>query len=433
MHPPDPNPPSSSLAGQMAALYSSHLVRYILPLVTIPYLARVLGVETLGLLAFVQAFGFLLVQFLEFGFGLAMTKEVAQQRDSPQDLARLALGVFLAQVLLAACALLISWGVAETVPALGGEPRLFTLVIVAAILMGANPLWFLRGIEQMKLVASLEVLVQLLRTVGIFLWVHHPDDVWLVPLADCIAAGLSTVLGLGAVLRAIPWRVPRWSWAWHALRLSWPLFIVRAASTLFSACSVLILGFLASNTVVGYYTGAEKIASAVRKLFNPAFDALYPQMSFRVRQNPRQAFAFMKSAFWKMQALAAIFTIGTLVTAPWAIRILLGPGFEGAVPALRILAFLSPFIVINLCFGSHWLLVLGYQRHFVTIGLITGGLNVLLTGLTAAAYPLYAHWGAAASFIVSQGVASWMFLALVRRVGLPNDAPSTSPTPRARP
>lgn len=417
----------------MAALYSSHLVRYVLPLITIPYLARVLGVQTLGLLAFVQAFAFLIVQLMEFGFGLAMTKEVAQARDEPKELARLAMGVFVAQLLLACLALLISWTVASLVPSLSARPRLFWLAVLAAMLQGANPLWFLRGIEQMKLVASLEVMVQVLRTIGIFVLVHQAEDVWFVALADSVAAGLSTLLGVVFMLRLIPWRRPRWSWARQALLLSWPLFIVRAASTLFSACSILILGFLASKTVVGYYSGAEKIASAVRKLFTPAFDALYPRVSFDVRRDPHKAFAFMKTVFWKMQALAAVFTLGLLVTAPWAIRWLLGPGFEPAVPALRILAFLSPLIVVNLCFGSHWLLVLGFQKKFVSVGLVTGGLNVVLTGLTAAAFPLYAHWGAAASFIVSQLVAALIFAYLVHRLGIPGRVETSedadTPTP----
>lgn len=91
------------LAHNVVALYGVQFARYLLPLVTIPYLARVLGATTWGLVAFSQAFGAYASLVVEFGFDYAATREVAKIRDSRENLSSLVAGVLGAKILLAVC------------------------------------------------------------------------------------------------------------------------------------------------------------------------------------------------------------------------------------------------------------------------------------------------------------------------------------------
>lgn len=405
----------SALGGQMAALYAAHFVRYLLPLITIPYLARILGAEGLGHLVLIQAYAFFVIQWLEFGFGLSATQGVARHRDSPSRLATLASSVFGSQAGLLLVALGATAIVQHTVPMLGETPDLLWMGAVAGILQGSSPFWFLRGVERMKEVASLEVASRVVRTAGIFLLVRAPDDLWLVLASDLAASLLNAVVGLGLVCRLVPLRWPEAKGVLETLRESWSLFVVRASASLFSAGNVFVLGLYSSQATIAFFAGAEKIATALRMLFNPAFDALYPRMSFETSHAPDRAFRLLRRMLLILGTLSLGMSVGILIFAPLAVRLLLGPEFEASVGVLRIFALFPPVVVINLCLGSHWLLVRGHRRLFVSTGLFIGLLNILSTLVVARWRPEMAHQGAAVAFVLSQLLGAVVFTTVAWR------------------
>src|SRR5437660_5395102 len=89
------------LMKNMLALWGIQVYRKTIPLVTLPYLARVLGPEGWGMVAFVQSFAAFLVLLIEFGFEISATREVARCADSREKRAELFAGVLGAQAVLA--------------------------------------------------------------------------------------------------------------------------------------------------------------------------------------------------------------------------------------------------------------------------------------------------------------------------------------------
>src|SRR5580704_19568321 len=90
------------LVQNAASLYGVQIATYAVPLVTIPYLARVLGVSGWGLVAIAQGFGSYIALLGEYGFGLSATREVARQRDDREKLADIFAGVLGAKLALLA-------------------------------------------------------------------------------------------------------------------------------------------------------------------------------------------------------------------------------------------------------------------------------------------------------------------------------------------
>ena len=86
----------------LASLYGVHAFNYLIPLFTLPYLARVLGPEQWGALAFADAYARFVTLAIEYGFGLSATREIARIRHDPQARGRQLSGVFGAQLLLGA-------------------------------------------------------------------------------------------------------------------------------------------------------------------------------------------------------------------------------------------------------------------------------------------------------------------------------------------
>src|SRR5271156_4405241 len=83
------------------ALYGVQACTYALPLLTFPYLARVLGPSGWGVVVFAQAIGMVIASVVEYGFDISASRETSRQRDEPQRLSALISGVLGAKVLLA--------------------------------------------------------------------------------------------------------------------------------------------------------------------------------------------------------------------------------------------------------------------------------------------------------------------------------------------
>src|SRR5512134_3862244 len=83
------------------SLYGVQAAEMLLPLIAVPYLARVLRPEGWGLVVFAQSFAGWLSLLLEYGFNLSATREIARHRDRPAELTRIISGVTGAVVLLA--------------------------------------------------------------------------------------------------------------------------------------------------------------------------------------------------------------------------------------------------------------------------------------------------------------------------------------------
>src|SRR5437588_7625778 len=98
----------NTLFENVAALYSVQFSRKLLPLISIPYLARTLGPAGWGTVAFVGALAELIVLLIEFGFNLSATREIARRRDSKQLCGRIMAGVLGAQITLAAAGIAIA-------------------------------------------------------------------------------------------------------------------------------------------------------------------------------------------------------------------------------------------------------------------------------------------------------------------------------------
>src|SRR4051812_22986564 len=139
-----------------AALYAGQLAISVLPLVVLPYLARVLGPSQLGVVVFVQYFSFLLGAVLEYGFGLSGTRAVARARAEPGALADTVAGVVGAKLLLTGACLLLSLVLWPLLPIFRHAPDLLALGVALTLGQGLSPGWFYGGVEWLVFPTAVE-------------------------------------------------------------------------------------------------------------------------------------------------------------------------------------------------------------------------------------------------------------------------------------
>ena len=402
----------NSLFRNTIALYGVQFFRKLVPLFTIPYLARVLGPSGWGTVAFVLSFAGLLVILIEFGFTLSATREIARHRESADSCRDIVAGVVGLQIAIFGFAAIGSFLISRFLPVFDERPGLLLAALLFAFAQGFAPLWYLQGMERMQLAASLDISGKVLSLVCLLLLVHNPSDDWKVVVLQAIAPGLCTVAGLSIVYRTVPFRIPSIGLMRDALQKSWPMFLFRSGTALYGASNVFVLGFFASPTVVGYFAGAEKINSALYGLLTPVQDALYPRLSHLMHTSKEAGARLARVGSGVIIALGFCLGAFIFVAAPLLVSLLMGQNFEPAVRVLRILSTILPSASIAMSIGTQWLLPAGRDReaNFVIIG---GGLfNIVLACILA---PRFAQEGMAWGVSISEALIAICMIVMLRR------------------
>jgi PST family polysaccharide transporter len=180
------------------ALYGVQACTYALPLLTFPYLARILGPSGWGSVVFAQAIGSVIAIFVEYGFDISAARETSRHRDEPTRLSELISGVLGAKTILAVlcvCGALFSRRYTHHI---APSQALFWASTAWGVCQGINMLWFFQGLERMRLASALEVAGKVVATLSIFLLVRNPADGWKVMAAQCVgcvvAHGITIVM-----------------------------------------------------------------------------------------------------------------------------------------------------------------------------------------------------------------------------------------------
>ncbi|MGA8182110.1 MAG: oligosaccharide flippase family protein, partial [Terriglobia bacterium] len=402
-----------SLARNVASLYGVQFANYLLPLVTIPYLTRVLGPATWGLVAFAQAFGAYASIVIEYGFHLSATRAVARSRDSLDELANLVAGVMGARVMLAAGAVLLALLLESWIPMFRAHPVFLWAAVFWAVGQSFSMLWYYQGFERMRLVAVLDVAGKAAATAGIFILVRHPADGWKVLVLQGSGALLSVAVATAIVYRQVPFRLPTWRLVSNTLRMGWSMFLFQGSMSLYGAGNAFILGLFASPAAVGFYAGAEKLARALMGLMAPIHQSLYPRLSHLVQHNRPAAHRLARFSMFLMSSVGVVLSLAAFLGAPWAVPLILGRSFTASVPVLEILAALPLLDALGTLFGVLWMVPLGLNRQFNRVILAGGALNLVLAVVLA---PRFAQLGMAAAVVATEVfVVLSLYLTLRRR------------------
>ena len=404
----------SKLAGDAAALSLAHVVGLVVPFLTVPYLARVLRPEGFGLLLFAQSFSLWLVLVIEFGFDLSGTRIISRIRENPSGLAEVVLGVQSAKML--ALLLTIPFAVAAfiAVPLFHDNPVYLLWGFLFAGARGLSPNWYFFGQERMIAPAFLEAGGKVIAAIGVFLLVKIPEDGWRVLALQALGMG-------AAVAYMTRWMYSEVSWVWpslrpgfHMLKKSAGIFVFRGSSGLYMQANAFVLGLLTNPAVVGLFGGAERIIRAGISMLHPLSQAFFPRVSHSAVKDLEEAERLLWLSLVWIGGLSLIMGATSFLAAPILVNILLGPGYESAVPILQGLSVLVPIIGVGTVFGIQWALPWGFELPFSGLVVLAGSLNLVLAFVLV---PRFGGMGMASSVVIAEALVACGLVVLFLRKG----------------
>jgi polysaccharide transporter, PST family len=402
----------SKITQNAASLYMVQACRKLLPLVILPYLARVLGPAGWGNVAFAQGVGEFIAIFVEFGFILSATRDLAQSRGSKGECGRIAAGTFGAQAILATIGVLVAVVVSSQVPLLRSHPRLLCAGLVYGVAQGMMPTWLFQGLERMTLAAFLEIASKVAGLGAVFLFVHSPSDEWKVLFFQSLAPMVSLLAGIWVAQRHLTLYMPSFDMVLDSIKAGWKMFLLRSGLATYSSANVLILALFAPAGVVGYYASAEKVSRAVVGLLLPIRDAFYPRLSQLAAHSVKEGQRLTRISAYIEIAAGFLLSVVTFAGAHLIVRLVFGQTFEPAVPILQILALL-PFITsLSDAIGLQSLLPAG-KESLVMIAIVAGGLVNMAFAVMLA--PRFMAEGMAISVVLAEAAVCAVLMFIVAR------------------
>lgn len=253
-------------------------LNYLLPLITFPYLVKVLGTEYFGLLAFATATIVYFQIITDYGFNLTATREVSIHRNDKKKLTEIYSSVITIKGLLTVISFFFLCILVFSFEKFREYSIVYLLTFGTVIGQALLPIWFFQGIERMKYITILNILAKSIFTIAIFLFVKEPSDFYIVPLLTSIGFIISGSLALFIVKNQfkIIFTIQSLSTIKKYLIDGWHVFQQQFYVSMYGPFNIIILGLLTSNTVVGYYNIAEKVLIVPMALFSVAVQAYYP-------------------------------------------------------------------------------------------------------------------------------------------------------------
>lgn len=347
------------LFGNFCSLSILQGVSYVLPLITLPYLVRVLGAEKFGLVAFSQAFIQYFIILTDYGFDLSATKEVSIHREDQQKVSEIFISVLTIKFVLMVLSLILLCAVVFGFSKFKSDWQLYFLAFGSVFGQVLFPVWLFQGMERMKYMVFLNITSKFFFTILIFIVVRKTTDYFYVPLITSCGYILAGILGQWLAFRdfGIRFRLPVITCLWPHFKNSTSFFLSRASVSIYTSSNAFFLGLFATNTVVGYYSAAEKIYLAFQCIYQPLTNALYPYMA------KHRNISIYKKIFKFSLVINSISCILLFIFSGPLVTCIFGSNFYPSVAILRVFSIALFFLVPAVLLGYPFLAALGFARY----------------------------------------------------------------------
>ena len=356
-------------------------MEYILAFLLVPYLLRTLGPARFGSIAFMQGIIAYFTLIINYGFNLTAPRDIAlaDTTQLPRIFSCYFWGIF------------FLWLGSSTIFGLGYgifcllfrerlDIPLFFACYMTAVGTAAFPVWFFQGVQQMRYITLLNLIGRFVTTGLIFCLVHSSED---YIMAAFLLSCTTVFAGL------VSWKVIYKKWPeilcrpvvkdiLEVYKNGWKIFLSSLACNLYTTSDVVILGALTNSTVVGYYSGAEKLIGCVRKGIGAVSDAVYPFISQQFKESKDAAVSFLRNQLIIYLICGIIGGLAILFLSPAIVPWLLGEKYVPSVSVLQAMSFVPLFVAVSTVFGYETMLSLGMQQPYSRILIAASLLNLVL-------------------------------------------------------
>lgn len=318
--------------------YSSILTtaNYIFPLITYPYVSRILGVTNIGLYNFVDSIINYFIMFSMMGIGIIGIREIAATQENKNEKNKVFSSLFILNAALTLLALVILIVCIFTVPDLRENKGLMYVGVLKLISNLFLIDWFYKGLEKFKYITNVTITIKLLYVVSVFIFVKGSNDYTIYYLLCTLMITLNAIANFIYAFKYVKLDFKSLNIRKY-IKTNFVLGVYCFLTSMYTSFNVAYLGFVSSTTEVGYYATGTKLFSIIIALYTAFTGVVQPRMSSLLSENKFDEFiGLIKKSTDFLLAITVPAVLFTCAFSPEIIKIISGEGYEGAIIPTRI-------------------------------------------------------------------------------------------------
>jgi polysaccharide transporter, PST family len=356
------------------------VLNVVLPLITMPYLVRILGAEYFGLLAIATSIVAYFSIITNYGFDITATREISVNRENTPKIVAIYSSVMILKFVFLIASFILLSVLVFSIEKFATHWEIYYLTFLVLIGQVFFPVWFFLGMEQMKYITYLNVASKTIFTIAIFILVNKQSDYYMVPILTSLGFLFVGFLSIFIVKKKFGIRFEFQSFETLKQHLfqGWHIFISNISVTLYTTTTIVLLGFFTNNTIVGYYSIADKLIGGIKQLIAPISQTLYPFISRKAVESKEVVVAIIKKITYVSVALSLLLTAVLFIFAEDLLLLIFGQEARNSLQIFKIMAIVPFLVVIDTLFGTLLMLVFKRNKEYSKIILSAGLLNLIL-------------------------------------------------------
>lgn len=375
------------------------IASYFFPLITMPYLAKVIGPEGFGKIAFAGAIMVWFTTIADWGFNFTATRDVAKHRDDKEIVSKIFSNVLWARLILMMISLFFLIAIVYIIPKFreNADIIFMTFLLIPGHIM--FPDWFFQAIERMKYITVLNLISKTFFTIAIFIFIKEKSDYLIQPLLVSLGYLVSGIIAMYYVL--VRWKYklykPSLKTIIKTIKNSTDVFVNNLMPTFYNAFSTILLGFVGGDVANGLYESGTKFTNMFQQFLGVLSRTFFPFLSRRIDKH---------SVYAKINiGTSTLFAITLIILAPILVNIFYTSEFIYAVNVIRITSISLIFLAIGNVYGTNYLIIINKEKQLRNITLISSIIGFVLS------FPLihkYDVIGAALVVTITRGILGFM-------------------------
>lgn len=351
---------------------------YLMNFVTFPYVARVLGVDGIGLVSFVDnAINYFLL-FATMGISILGTREIAAVKDDKEKCDQIFANILGLNLLFTVATIIIYLFCVNTISKFQQYDELFYIGTAKILFTAFLVEWFYTGIENFRYITLRSLLVKLLYVIAVFVFIQSKEDYKLYFVLTVATVVVNAIVNMIYVRRYVRLKLENLVSKGY-IKQNISLGIYTLMTSMYITFNVMFLGFASGNVEVGYYTTAFKLYSVILGLFAAFTNVMLPRMSSLLANGNKEQFQLMISKSFSLMAFFSIpMIMCSMALAPQIIYVLSGSGYEGAILPMRIIMPAALFVGIAQVLAMQVITPMKQDRILLLASILGASVSILI-------------------------------------------------------
>ncbi len=370
----------------------SQAANYVLPLITIPYITRVVGPDNYGLIEFGMVSMLYFSAIVIYGFNTTATRKIAENAHNINKVSQAFSAVMYTRMLLFLVATLFFVITLLLVPKFSEHLKLMLYAFPVVLGWAIYPDFLFQGLQKLQVIAVANVAIKLFATVFTFVLLQEPEDFyWVLGINSIAQIGVGVAAYFYAFysvkeLRLLPLKIKT---ILAYLQNGMYVFLSHFFTRIYTFGSIIFLGLLLTDKEVGLFAAGMKLITVSQSfLFLPLFGALFPYLTNLYKQDQVNYLRQFKKALWVMIGVS-VFSSSVLMLMPaFFVRLVFGAEYLEVVPYLQIMAPILIASAVSHFSMQQGLIIFRKDKIYLYIIVATGCLSLVLNYFVIVEYRL---------------------------------------------